>query len=124
MATPAVRIDGLRETIRALERFGVSTDDLKAAFGEISREVVQEATGRVHVLTGRLRATIRPANTKNKSVVRAGTAAVGYAGVVNYGRLGTAGDGFLTIPANTNTEAKVRMIDANLQELVRRYGLT
>lgn len=121
MATPAVRIDGLRETIRALERFGVATSDLKEAFADVSRDVVQEAGSRVRVVTGALKATIRPANTKNKSVVRAGTAGVPYAGVINYHR---PGDGFLTIPANSNTDAKVRKIDANLQELIRRYGLS
>jgi hypothetical protein len=121
VATPAVRITGLRETIRDLERFGVAASDLKEAFADVSRDVVQEAGNRVRVATGQLKATIRPANTKNKSVVRAGSAGVPYAGVVNYHR---PGDGFLTIPANENTDAKIRKIDANLQELVRRYGLT
>jgi hypothetical protein len=119
----AIRVDGLRETIRSLERFGVATEDLKEAFGAISRDVATEAGVRVKVDTGALRATIRPARTKNKAVVRAGTAGVPYAGVVNYGRDGMAGDGFLTIPANSNTDAKVRQIEQNLQQLIVKYQL-
>lgn len=116
-----VRITGLRETVRNLERLGVSVQDLREAFLDISRDVVSEARGLVRVLTGRLRETIREAQTKNKAVVRAGTpTGVPYAGVVNYVR---PGDQFLTRPANTDTEGKVRRIEANLEDLIRRYNL-
>lgn len=120
MATPAVRVQGLSETVRNLQRLGVSADDLKEAFGAISRAVVTESSARVRVKTGALKATIRPARTKNKSVVRAGTAGVPYAGVINYAR---PGDEFLTGPANENTEEKIRHIEAELESLIRRYGL-
>lgn len=120
MAAPAVRVNGLAEVVRELERFGVSTDDLKDAFGEIAGDVADEAQGRVRVATGALKATIRPARTKNKAVVRAGTAGVPYAGVVNYSR---PGDGFLTIPANENTDAKIAKIEQNLQALIVQHRL-
>lgn len=120
MATPSVRVEGLRETVRQLERFGVATDDLKDAFGKISQEVVEEASDRVHVVTGDLRGTIRPARTKNKAVVRAGSAAVPYAAVVNYHN---PGDEFLTGPANENPEEKVAKIEAELESLITKYGL-
>lgn len=121
MPATAVRITGLSQVVRDLQRLGVSTDDLAQAFGEISDGVVREAVGLVEIDTGALQATIRPARTKNKAVVRAGSAAVPYAGVVNYVRPGSE---FLTRPANENTDEKVRKIEDNLADLIRRYGLS
>lgn len=121
-----VRITGLRETIRDLERLGVSTDDLKDAFGKISTQVAQEASGLVPVATGRLKSSIRPARTKNKAVVRAGTAGrVPYAAPINYGwpSHGIAPTEFLTRPANTDLRQKADAIHAELDALIRKYNL-
>lgn len=122
MATsPAIRVDGLRELVRDLERYGVASGDLKAAFGAISQDVADEAGSRVRRQTGALAATIRPARTKNKAVVRAGnTTGVPYAGVVNYQR---PGDEFLTGPANEDLDEKIARIEHELSELVQRYRL-
>lgn len=121
-----IHIEGLRETIRALERFGVDVEDLRDAFGKISAEIVTEARGEVPVAGGTLQGTIRPARTKNKAVVRAGSGGVPYAGVINYGwpDRGIPATDFLTGPANRDTDDKARQIEANLQALIRRYRLT
>lgn len=119
-SSPAIRIDGLREVLRDLERFGVATDDLRDAFGSIAGDVAQEAGNRVRRDTGRLAGTIRPGRAKNKAIVRAGSAAVPYAGVVNYHR---PGDEFLTGPANENPDARVRQIEDSLEQLIVKYGL-
>lgn len=120
-----VQITGLRETVRALERFGVDVEDLRAAFGQISAEIVAEASAQVPTRSGALGGSIRPARTKNKAVVRAGAGAVPYAGVINYGwpAHGIAATDFLTGPANADTAGKARQIEANLQDLIRRYQL-
>lgn len=121
-----VRITGLRETVRSLERLGVDVQDLKAAFRTVSDEVATEARAEVPVQSGALQGTIRPANTKNKSVVRAGTpTGVPYAGAINYGweAHGIQATEFLTRPANTDTEGKVRTIESELERLIRRYKL-
>ncbi len=118
-----IKIVGLRETVRDLERLGVAVEDLKTAFGQISDDVTREAQGIVRVASGALRGSIRPARTKNKAVVRAGNAGVQYAGVNNYGRDGVSGTGFLTTPANSDPEGKARQIEDNLRDLIRRYGL-
>ncbi len=125
MAPVAVKVTGLRETVRRLERLGVDASDLKEAFGEISREVVTEAAARVPYVTGNLSRSIRIGNTKNKSVVRAGRASAPYAGVVNYGwpAHGIPATEFLTGPANENPEDKVRRIERNLERLVKKYDL-
>jgi hypothetical protein len=121
VAAPAVRIEGLAALVRDLERYGVATGDLKDAFGAISQDVAEEAADRIRVKTGAHRASIRPARTKNKAVVRAGNAGnAPAAGVLNYAR---PGDQFLTGPANENLEAKVARIETELDQLVQRYRL-
>lgn len=120
-----IRITGLRETIRSLERLGVSVEDLRDAFGAISNQVITEATGIVPVNTGALRSTIRAAKTKNKAVVRAGNASVKYAGLINYGwpAHNITGTEYLTGPANNNTADYLHQIEHNLAALIRKYGL-
>lgn len=118
-----IRITGLNEKVRDLERLGVAASDLKEAFGEISRDVADESGRIVKVLSGDLRATIKPARTKNKAVIRAGSTKVPYAGVINYGRDGLAGTQFLTGPANANPDQKAQKIQDNLDALIRKYDL-
>lgn len=121
-----VRITGLGDTVRKLERLGVSTDDLKQAFGQIAEEVARDAGRIVPVQTGALAGTIRPARTKNKAVVRAGTGArVPYAGVINYGwpAHGITPTEFLTRPANSDLPQKSAAIERNLAALIRKYDL-
>lgn len=118
-------VTGLRETVRALERFGVDVEDLRQAFGEISNEIVEEGRANIDDDSGALGATVRAARTKNKAVVRAGTGGVPYAGVINYGwpAHGIEAQGYLTGPANADTAGKARRIEANLQALIVRYRL-
>lgn len=121
-----VHVEGLRETVRNLERLGVDVGDLKDAFGAISQEVVTEASELVEVESGRLQGTIRAARTKNKAVVRAGTpSGVPYAGVINFGwpAHGIDPSNFLTDPANADPAGKVKRIEDNLEALIRRYDL-
>lgn len=126
MARDGLQITGLREAIRDLEKLGVSVQDLKDAFGQISDQVVSEAGRIVPVQSGKLAGSIRPARTKNKAVVRAGSSSVPYAGVINYGwsARGIGPTEFLTGPANDNADEWARQIDRNLQDLIRKYGLT
>lgn len=126
-----VRVEGLRETVRRLEALGVDVQDLKDAFGAISREVVTEATGLVPNTTGEstgaLAGTIRAARTKNKAVVRAGSPSrAPHAGVINYGwpAHGIAPSDFLTGPANADPAGKVRRLEDNLEALIRQHDLT
>lgn len=115
-----VRITGLRETVRALENFGISTDDLRDAFGQITGRVITRANQIVPVLSGDLQRTIRPARTKNKAAVRAGSAAAPYAGIIHWARQTL----FLKKPADDDREQHIQDIENNLAALIRKYGLT
>lgn len=117
MATGA-RVTGLREVVRDLERLGVDVADLKEAFGDVARDVAADARSLVHVVTGALQGTIRPAKSKNKAVVRAGNGTR-----VQYAREQDNANSFLTGPANNDTAGKVAKVEHNLQELIRKRNL-
>lgn len=80
-----VRLSGVRQAARDLERLGVSVEDLKAAFGRISAEAMPVYQGFTPWRTGRLRGDYRAARTKNRAVLYVGRASVPYAGPINYG---------------------------------------
>jgi hypothetical protein len=84
--TGGVRITGLNEVLRDFQDFGVSIDDLKAAFARIADKGAQSAARHAPVKSGALRASIRGSRAKNAARIRAGTAVkVPYAGAINYG---------------------------------------
>jgi hypothetical protein len=120
------RVTGLRETVRDLERMGVSVEDLKGAFGRISDNVIRQAQARVpRGETGALAGSIRPAKSKNKAVVRAGGARVRHAGPIHWGwpARNIEARPFLAGPADTYAPDAIKEITAELGTLIRRYGL-
>lgn len=120
-----VRVEGLRETVRSLERFGVEVKDLKAAFKRIGNIVVGDARTLVPKKTGRLAASIKPSNTKNKSIVRAGGGRIPYAGVIHFGGYNNIEPHpFLTEAVSRNQTKAVSELDKELNELIRKLGLT
>lgn len=125
MAESGIRVHGLREVVRSLEKFGVEVSDLKAAFKKVGTFIVDEAQSRAPMRSGRLAASIRPSNTKNKSVVRAGSARVPYAGVIHYGWPGhnISPQPFLTDALEANQDEAVEIIEDELQRLIRSLGL-
>lgn len=129
MAAPAARVTGLRQAVRALERYGVSTQDLKGVFESIGKMVLGTAQGRVpRGESGKLAGSMRAAKSKNKAVVRAGGARVQYAGVRHYGgqipRSGRAEPTyFLSDPADQHANDAVREMETALKRLADSLGL-
>jgi phage gpG-like protein len=119
-----VRVEGLRETVRSLEKFGTEVADLKAAFKKAGNNVVRAAQPLTNPKSGRLAASIRASNTKNKSEVRAGGARVPYAGVQHYGGYqGIQGKLYLTKAAEQEQAQTVRIVDDELNYLIRKLNL-
>lgn len=119
-----VRIEGLREAVRALERAGVELSDLKAAFRKIGQNVADDAQTNVNDRSGRLASSIRPSNTKNKAVVRAGSARVPYAGVIEYGGYNNiTPQSYLRDAVDRNRQSSVNELEAELEAMARRLGL-
>jgi len=118
-----VRITGLRETIRALERFGVEVADLKDMLLEVSQKTVEDAKRLTPVRTGRLQNSIRPSKAKNKVTIRGGSKAVNYASFVEYGSVRNEAVGMVTEAITSNEQYTASKLDSEIQSLVRRYGL-
>lgn len=117
MASQEVRITGLKEVVRSLEKYGAATEELRKPFDNIGKRVVTKAQGIVPVRSGALRDTIRASRSKNKSVVRAGTARVDYARNIDNATE------FLTGPANSDLNQNVREVEKELEQLRRKYNL-
>jgi hypothetical protein len=125
VAGGGVRITGLREVVRGLEKMGVEVDDLKDAFTSISQEGARLAAGFVNSLTGRLAGTVRGNRAKSKAVIAAGRSSVSWAGPQNYGwtRRNIKAQGFMQEADEIlQTRSRVLLEDA-LTRAVRRSGL-
>jgi len=120
-----VEVTGLRETVRNLERYGAETSDLKTAFRTIGNIVVHEAQSRAPKLSGALAAGIRPSNTKNKSVIRVGSARIPYAGVQNYGwpRRNIKASNFMEGAAAAKRNQVIEALSHELDAIASRLGL-
>lgn len=125
MAQETIRVEGLRETVRSLEKLGTEAADLKQAFKTIGNIVVGEAQGLTPKLSGALAGSIKASNTKNKSDVRAGGAKVPYAGVIHYGwpGHGIEPNPFLTTAAGNKQREVVNTLDDELGGLIKRLDL-
>jgi hypothetical protein len=83
--TGSVKIEGARELRRTLKRAGVNLDDLKDA-NQAAGNIVA-AAGRTSAprRAGRLGNSVRASRAAASATVRAGGAAVPYAGVIHWG---------------------------------------
>lgn len=84
-ARPSLEVDGARQLRRTLKDAGVSVQDLKDAHREVAELVAQRAAPNAPRRTGRLADSVRPAGTQSAAIVRAGRAALPYAGPIHWG---------------------------------------
>lgn len=121
----AVRVTGIRESVRKLERLGAQTSDLKGAFRKVGDNVTKVARRLAPKRTGRLAASIRPSNAKNRSVIRAGRASVPYAGPIHWGwpKRNIAAQPFLADAVEQEQDRSLTIIEAELQRIVRQLNL-
>jgi hypothetical protein len=120
-----VRVEGLNETVRALQRAGVEVADLKAVFSEIAAEGARLAAGFTPHRTGALARSVRGNKAKNKSVIMAGNARVKYAGAINYGwkKRNIKPALFMQRTGGKIEPLAVTMLEAGLDDMIERIGL-
>lgn len=116
-------VQGLRETVRDLEKVGVEVSDMKDVFTDIGNVVASDARTLVPKKTGRLGMAIKPTKTKNKAAVRAGSARVPYAGVQNYGwpSRNIRGRLFLQSAIDSNQSRAIQMMEDGLSEIINKH---
>lgn len=119
-------VQGLRETLKALEQLGADADDLKDVFGPIGDKAAELIRARAPKKSGRMAKTIKGTRTKNKAAVRAGGKRVPYLAPLNYGwasrgiqprRFMQAADDYYT--ADRLAEA----VSEGLNDLIAKHGL-
>lgn len=122
----SVKVDGLNRLVKDMQALGVEVTDLKAAFGDIAERGARLAASFAPRDSGKLRASIRGNQAKNKAVVLAGKARVPYAGAINYGwrarniepsRFMQRADAVLAPDA-------AKEIDTELTRLIKQLGLS
>lgn len=125
MPSVSVRVQGLNQLVRSLQKAGVEVDDLKGAFSKMSRLGADYAAGFAPKRTGKMAARIRGNKAKNKAVVMAGGATTPYAGVNNYGwpARGIEASGFMQKASDRLEGEAPALIDQELNDIVRRVGL-
>ena len=120
------QVVGLRQAVRDLEAVGVEVQDLKDAFGPIGQDVADEAIQNLRaanvIRTGGLVKSVKPSKAKNKAVVKAGTARVWWAAVVDKNPRNHRGVGFLTRPANSNVPERMARLITALNDIADRYN--
>lgn len=85
MATETVRVSGARELRAALKRAGMECKDLTVVNRLVAQLVAHMASARSPRRSGRLAGSVRPGATTTAAIVRAGGAAIPYAGVIHNG---------------------------------------
>jgi len=125
VAESGVRVEGLREVVRGLQRAGVDIADLKETFSSIAREGARLASGFAPKRSGRLAGSVRGNKAKNKAVVIAGRARIPYAGPINYGwRKRNINPSQFMQRADADLAPRVvEMLEVGLDEAIRRAGL-
>lgn len=124
MAT-GVRVQGLNETVRALQRAGVEIADLKDAMGAVAAAGARLASSFAPKRSGRLAGTVRGNRAKAKAVVIAGRARVPYAGAINYGwrARGIAPARFMQRADTALAADAVALLERGLDQAITKVGL-
>lgn len=116
-------IRGLRETVKHLQKAGARSEDLKEVMVAISSIVISAA--HPPVLSGDLRGTVRPSQTKNKAVVRAGSKRTPYAGPIHFGwrKRNIRPQRFLTEAIQKTQSEVLKTLDDGLGKILQKEGL-
>lgn len=85
MVSGGVRVEGLNRVVRQLKELGLDVSDLKDAFANLAQDAARAVERHTPKRSGKLASSIRGNRAQSKAVVRAGKAAVPYAGAINYG---------------------------------------
>ena len=120
-----VQVEGLQQTVRALEKVGVSIDDLKDAFSALAKEGAAKAKSYAPARTGHLAASIRGNRAKNKAVITAGRSKVPYAGPINYGwpSHGIKANPFMQRASEDIGRNALAELETNIVSAIREAGL-
>ena len=125
MPSGGVRVQGLREVVRALVDVGVEVETLKEALAPIAERGASVAAGFVRSVTGALAGTLRGNRAKDRAVITAGRGRVKYAGPQNYGweTRNIEPQGFMQKADQVMQPISVGLFESAINDVIRRNGL-
>lgn len=118
-----LRVTGLRETVRKLQKLGAEGQDLKDVMNRIGKKTVERARTHAPSRTGALLNSLRAGAAKTNVTIRSGSAKVKYAPYVEFGTKNMAAHPFMRLAAaETAPEAKAEL-DRELRTILSRLNL-
>lgn len=85
MTRSALQVLGGAQLRRTLKAAGLDVQDLKDTHAQVAKLVENQARPETPTRSGRLKRSLRSSGTQGAAIVRAGTAAVPYAGPIHWG---------------------------------------
>jgi hypothetical protein len=115
-------VEGGREFRKTLKKAGDDLSDLKETHRTVAGIVVPVAQRMAPKRSGRLAGSIRPAGTKSAAIVRAGSRAVPYANVIQWGwpARNIVAQPFLTDAAKATEPVWTRVYEAETQRILNK----
>jgi len=118
-----LRVYGLKETVRKLQKLGAEGQDLKDAMHRIGDKTVERARTYAPIRTGALYESLRAGAAKTTVTIRSGSARVKYAKYVEFGTKNMPARPFMRLAAaETAPDAKAEL-DKELRTILTRIGL-
>jgi len=121
-----LKVAGLNRVVRDLQRFGLESEDLKAAFSRIAQVGAGVMARYVPARSGRLRADVRGNRAKSKAVVAVGRASIPYAGPIQWGwpARNIRPAGFFERTDAVMNPVALRMLEDEINNQIRKKGLS
>ena len=119
-----IKVEGLKETLSALKKLGDNFEDLKDANAELSSTIASKASALAPKLTGALAGSIK-GNRANKRVqIKAGSAKIAYAGVIEYGypKRNIRAQSYLRRAASEDQNYIAQTYETNIKEVIKKYN--
>lgn len=120
MPRATVEVVGARELRRTLAKAGADLGDFKAAHREVGAFVGSRSVALAPKVSGALAGSMRPSSAKTSAVVRFGSKAIPYAGVIHWGWPGhnIAANPFASTAAETTESQWLPVYMARIDQIV------
>lgn len=125
MTKPSITVEGGRDLRAALRKVADGTTDLKSAHADAANIVAVAARSIAPRRSGRLAASVRSSGQARQGVIRAGKAAVPYAGVIHFGWPGhnIRPQPFLYDALDRRASEVIDRYEAAVDQIIHRHGL-
>jgi hypothetical protein len=125
MAEAEITITGVKEVIDTLNKLNKDIESNLALNKELSTTLSQKASAMAPVLTGALASSVKGNPSAEKAQILAGSAAVPYAGVIEYGwpDRNIEAQPYLNPAVNDNMGYIIEKYNDSIQKAIKQYNL-